>query len=1788
MSSIDEKVVSAKFNNASFEANAKQTLGTLSALAKGFKLDNASKGLDAVSAAAKNANLGTLASAVDGLASKFSALSVMGVTALATIANKAVNAGLAMANSLTLQPIKAGFDEYELKMGSIQTILSNTARYGTKLPEVTKNLDALNNYADKTIYNFGDMTKNIGLFTNAGIKVGDATKMIQGFSNEAAASGTSAQGAASAAYQLSQALSAGKITLMDWRSLQNVGMGNKNMQNGLIEIASAMGTLNKHGTTAKKVQSDFNGSLQKGWLEAGVMSKYLKIMATDNESLIRKQLKQIGITGKQADAFVRQQKNAAEAATKVRTLTQLVGTIRESVGSSWTDTFDILVGDFNQATKLFTDINNTLGNQIGKFGDARNNLLKGWAKLGGRDVLIEGLKNGFQALGQVLGSIGKAFREVFPPTTAKQLLEMTKSFRDFTAGLKLGAGNADKLKRTFAGVFAIFKVVWSVVKGVLSVFTSLFGVVQGGGGGFLALTATVGDFLVKISDWLATSGRIKAFFDGIATARTAILIPLVNIFKILADAVVALAHGDIDTFKSQMQAAFKGLAPLVAAVQDRVTAFVGKIREATSAASDWLNAVGNNVSGKFQTAVGAISDGMAFISEQIQNAKDLLTGFSLNISDKGMKGASAGLGAMTATAERAQHVWDGLKKAFESVQKMAAPILGSLTNLFKTITDKLSEYIGGMDMQDAVALLNTGMFILMYKAIKDFMNNLSGLVDSFKDIAGSISGAFGQLTDTLKTMQKDVQANIILKIAVAIGILVAALYVLSTIDAAKLVTGLVAIGIMIKMLNMSMGYLADLKVADEAKIMSAAAGMVLMAVAIRILAGAVKSLADLDWQGLLKGLIGVGVLLTGLTLFTKYAEMDKGSFKAGAGLILMAVAIRILAGAVKAIGELDVGTITKGMTAITLLMGGMAVMTKVMNNTKGIFQAAAGMLVLSVAMAAMSVVLRIYAAMDWSTILKGLGAVTLSVAAIGLAMRAIPQGGSGQLLVAAAALVVLAGALKIIGSMSLMEIGKALIALSISLAAIVVAVNLLNGALPGAQALLIISASLLVFAGVMKILGSLSWEAIGKGLAAIAGFLVLLAIAGALMTPLIPTLIGLGVALQMLGQAMLLAGAGFLAFSIGFATLAAIGTAGFAVLIAGFMGLLNLIPLFAQQVGLGIRAFAVVIAGSLPQLTAAITTVILAILKAIETVIPRVIVVGLKVAMALLNAIGILLPKLYDTGLKIITGFLQAIANRIGPIIKAGADIIVNFLKGLAQQVPRITDQAAKTVIAFVNGTANAIRNNSAEMDSAGRNLATAILQGMARGLTSGVRMVVDAARGVAKSAIDAAKNLLGIHSPSREFAKLGKYSVEGFAVGLRGNKAAVDSVMKTMRSLISDTQTAIAKDVTAAEERLRKLNKAKKKDQYEIRKAKAALAQAKAEQKKVWAASALVKTYGDEQKKLGQLANSYDTVTTKLNDAKKALADAVKTRDDYAKSVQDQYDKLPDFSADTKLDDFVANLEKQITNTQIYTAQLQQLRKMGLNDAMYKELLAKGPDATAFAQQLLEGGQSAVDQVNTLGSALDAAAKGLGNTASKDLYQAGVDAAAGLVKGLEQQQAAIQKQMDKIATAMVNAIKKKLGIKSPSRESMKDGAWTVKGLVSGLQASSSLSEKAAADVGHSTINSLRKTLTGLKDVVGTEMDVNPTIRPVLDLTDVKRDSVKMGAMLEGQDLSVGSAYNKAKFLSNQYNSNTASRAQLEAVLAKPSVNFTQNNYSPKALTSATIYRNTNNQISKAKGALTT
>lgn len=392
---IDSKVVEMQFDNRQFEQNVNTTLLTLANLKSALKLDKAADGFSNITKAAKNVSLGGLTAGVSTVTHSFSALEIAGVTAMVRITNAVINLGKRMVNDLAIAPVMQGFNEYELKMGSVQTIMAST---GESIKTVSAYLEELNKYADRTIYSFSDMTNNIGKFTNAGVKLDSAVAAIKGISNEAAISGANAAEASRAMYNFAQALSAGYVKLIDWKSIENANMATKDFKQQLIETAVAMGTVVKAGNDYNTVTTNNNGKIMEGfnatknfndslsaqWMTTEVLVQTLNNYATDVRDMTdsevkayEQKLKAVGYTEKQIAAIEELGKKAFDAAQDVKTFTQLMDTLKEAAGSGWAQTFEIIFGDLEEAKKLWTGVSQAVGGFIDKTSEARNNLLRG-------------------------------------------------------------------------------------------------------------------------------------------------------------------------------------------------------------------------------------------------------------------------------------------------------------------------------------------------------------------------------------------------------------------------------------------------------------------------------------------------------------------------------------------------------------------------------------------------------------------------------------------------------------------------------------------------------------------------------------------------------------------------------------------------------------------------------------------------------------------------------------------------------------------------------------------------------------------------------------------------------------------------------------------------------------------------------------------------------------------------------------------------------------------------------------------------------------------------------------------------------------------------------------------------------------------------------------------------------------------------------------------------------------------------------------------------------------------
>ncbi len=440
MSSIDERVVEMQFRNDQFEQGVKKSLISLENLKKGLNLDKSSKSLSNLESTAKNFSMKNLASDVASISDRFSTMGIIGMTALQNITNSAIATGKTLVSALTIDPVKSGFQEYETQINSVQTILANTESKGTTLDQVNAALDELNHYADMTIYNFTEMTRNIGTFTAAGVDLDTSVQAIKGIANLAAVSGSNSQQASTAMYQLSQALAAGTVKLQDWNSVVNAGMGGQVFQDALKETARV------HGVAIDQMIKDegsFRETLSKGWLTSSILTETLSKFTGDlNES----QLKTMGYTDEQIASIIKMGQTANDAATKVKTFTQLFNTLAEAMQSGWTQSWEYIVGDFDQAKESLTVVSDTLSDIINNSANKRNDLLYD-ALTSNYDKFIKSVNDAGIETTAFQDRVKAAINENGGDADA-----LVQKYGSLEKAIRAGAVSSDLLKKSLGGV----------------------------------------------------------------------------------------------------------------------------------------------------------------------------------------------------------------------------------------------------------------------------------------------------------------------------------------------------------------------------------------------------------------------------------------------------------------------------------------------------------------------------------------------------------------------------------------------------------------------------------------------------------------------------------------------------------------------------------------------------------------------------------------------------------------------------------------------------------------------------------------------------------------------------------------------------------------------------------------------------------------------------------------------------------------------------------------------------------------------------------------------------------------------------------------------------------------------------------------------------------------------------------------------------------------------------------------------------------------------------------------
>lgn len=1407
---IDERVVEMRFDNRQFEQNVQTSLSTLDKLKQGLDLDGAAKGLEGLGTAAKKCDLSTLSNSVETVRAKFSALEVMAMTALSNITNSAVNAGKRMLSSFTVEPISTGFNEYELKMGSIQTIMAST---GESLDKVNQKLDELNTYSDRTIYSFADMTSNIGKFTNAGVKLDDAVAAIQGVSNVAAVSGANANEASRAMYNFAQALSAGYVKLIDWKSIENANMATVEFKTQLLEAAVAAGTVEKSADGMYKVLTKngqggvmketidathmFNDSLAYQWMTTEVLTETLKDYADETTDI-----------GKKAFA----------AAQDVKTFSQLMDTLKESAQSGWAETWQLIVGDYEEAKVTLREFSAFFSNIIDGSSEARNALLGGaltssWGQLknevsnagfsvdafrdalretasesvdgldkmieeagsfdaalsqgwlttdilaktldklaneatgttggisalsdeqlknigyteeqiaalrslssqansstgeiadlvqnmtrkSGRELLFDSLLNSAKAIQKVFGTLKGAWDDVFPPMTSERLYGLIEGLNKFTQRLIISDETADKIGRTFKGLFAVLDI---IRQGFSAVFKTLSPL----SGGILYVTASFGDWLVGI-DEAAKKGDV---FNRVCQR--------------ISDFVAAAASKVkefVQTVKENFKIpGFEGFQNLLGRARERMGQVLDSAGDMGPGVSAAVGVMGSALANsKFLQALQTLYNGVKTIGWAIVKAiGGLASGVVEKLGNADFSGAIDLLNGISFGA-----IAVGITKFLHSIQQPFDEVGGFLDNV-KGILDEVRGCFEAYQTQlkagallkiaGAIGILAAAIVAISLIDSDKLSASLGAVTILFADLMGSMA-IFSKISGDMKGVTKTCAA--MLAVSTSVLILASALKKIADLDAGQLAVGLTGIAGMMAALVASMKVLGS----GSGSVVKGATQMIIFAGAIKILASVCTDLAGLEWGQLAKGLTGVGVLLAEVSLFLNTAKFSGKSISTSTGIVILSAAIKVLASACKDFGQMNWGEIAKGLTSIGALLLEVAAFTKLTGNAKHVISTGLALIEIAAAMKIFASAMKAFGSMSWEEIDRGLTAMGVALAEVTLAMNLMPKnmvGLSVGLIAVGAALEIVADSLRKMGGMSWEEIAKGLITLGVALGELAIGLNLMNGTLAGSAAMLVAASALAVLTPVLVVLGSMSWESIAKGLVTLAGAFAVIGVAGAVLTPLVPTILGLagafaliGVGTLGIGAGLLAIGAGLSAIAIGITALATSMGAGVAIIVAGLTtiitGIAALIPAIAEKLGEAVVAFCKVISDGAPAIGEAVKALVLTLVDVLVECV----------------------PAIANGALELIAGVLSALVTYTPQIVDSIAQFLVEVIEGIARNLPDLIQAAVHLLMAFFSGIVDAL----AGIDT------SALLKGIAGvGLLSAIMLALGAVAGLVPGAM--------------------------------------------------------------------------------------------------------------------------------------------------------------------------------------------------------------------------------------------------------------------------------------------------------------------------------------------------------------------------------------------------------------------------------------------------------------------
>lgn len=1070
---VDNKVVRVQFDNQQFERGVRQTTLSLQNLKQSLKMEDSSKSIEKVTSALKNINLDGLNSALDSIKNRFSVTGMVALNILSSIASRAVFAGQQLVSSFTMTPLIDGLREYELQLQSLQTIYANVSPKGYSLDDVNASLDELNTYADKTIYKFGEMTRNIGTFTAAGVDLKEATKAIQGLSNLSAMTGATAEQSARGLYQVSQALSTGFFRQIDWMSMDNANMSNAQFKDMLVQIADKRN--NNAATNAIKSKGSFRDSLEKQWLTKDVFLEASNILGevVDSEEAYQNLMKKIidsGYTEAQAKQFANMAKMAYESATKIKSFTQLVDTLKESLGTGWADIWRTVIGDLSEAKELWTGVYEKINPFIDASSKARLELAKTWKEMGGRTEVINGISNFFDNFVSIAKAVHQAWVDVFPPITAETLYNLSVRFRELSENLKPTEETLSRIGRIAKGLFSILDMGRKTIVGVAKAFAALFHIDLGAP---LELLAKIGDFFTDLNSKYSTltfyviSEKIKDLFGKIRDE--------------IEDAAWFKPESILDAITAVFVTVIKALPGLITNFRGAIMNIFGLLGDL----KDWIKdhiSLDEVMSGISTAGLVVMAKSLVGVAKTIKEFFDNLP--FVGTGGKG-KGGNSGSGGGP------------------------GDIIGNISNLLNSLTESVKNMTSTIKISQLIIISTSVLMIakaidMLAKIDQDKLMGSFATVTAILAVLGKVMSVMSKFAHEFTLGNSLSVSMVVIAFTHSINTISKAIKRLSDLDQSKMMGSAMTLAILMGVMVKVMKGLAEVKGLDAAKVSLA---LIAMSHAMNVISKTVKTFSALDPKDLTKGVIGVTAMLTALGIAMRIIDETKISVGTSVALLAMAAAVKVLQNSVISFSEMEPAKLVQGILGIAGAMGVLVLALRAMPTAKVSVFNSLSMLILAFTSDVIANAIVKLSQIDWQSGTNGLKMLAIALTEMVLVIKAMTELDSGFLENMGAVIAITALSLDLfiiaeaIKKVSEINIDSALPALGVLagamlvLGGIVTAMGYLNpgGAILAGIALTITTNALIPLAQAFTTLSSISSDGVENALRALSTSLVVLA-----------------------------------------------------------------------------------------------------------------------------------------------------------------------------------------------------------------------------------------------------------------------------------------------------------------------------------------------------------------------------------------------------------------------------------------------------------------------------------------------------------------------------------------------------------------------------------------------------------------------------------------------------------------------------------------------------------------------